>query len=469
MFFSIRNKLTVIYTLLILIPLVLVNYMAVQNMSRSVFNEVQVNTLKTANIIGNLSRDHINDLVYLKRITKQYGSSIEGRILIVNDQRSVLVDSYNLLDWETINNKEVREALDGQESLGYYERQEDILQVAVPIFRTIEGERQVVGIVLISTAVTDLYQQVRDFRRQLNLVSFTAALVGGLAAFIASSRMAAPIAALSKAAKRIGQGQLGETVQIKSKDELGRLADNFNQMSQELYRIDQGRTQFIGDVSHELKTPLASMKALIDSLLYGEDDLAIYREYLQDMDSEIDRLTSLIQSLLTMTKLEEQGIKVKEIDINLLLADTVKILRPLIQQTAVAVTIDLPQSVYVQCDPNRIQEVFINLMDNAIKYRDISKAHQIVRISHKINRDGLHLMIADNGVGISREDREAIFEKFYRSDVSRSRDTGGAGIGLSLVKRILDVHHWKISVESESGEGTIFSIHIPKGSFSLPS
>lgn len=469
MVFSIRNKLSIIYTLLILIPLILVSFMAVENNRLSVFNEVQVNTLKTANIIANLSRDHIGNLVGLKRIVKQYGASIEGRILIINDEKRVWADSYNLLDWETINNVEVRRALGGQESLGYYEREDRILQVAVPIFRTLGEERRVEGIVLISTDVGDLYQQVRDFGRQLSLVSISAAALGVVAAFLISSKMAAPIAALSQAAKKIGQGELGKTVEINSKDELGRLAENFNQMSRELYRIDQGRTQFIGDVSHELKTPLASIKALIDSLLYGEDDLAVYKEYLQDMDTEIDRLTGLIKSLLALTKLEEQGIKPKKVALNRLVSDTVKILRPLIQQSSVKIILEPMNSIEIICDPDRMKEVLINLIDNAIKYSDTAKEDQIVRIYTKTNRDHCQLIIEDNGVGISPGDKESVFEKFYRTDSSRSRDTGGAGIGLSLVKRIIDAHHWKITVQSELKIGTRFIISIPKDSLRLPS
>lgn len=466
LFFSIRNKLTLIYTFLIIIPLVLVNYMSVQNMSTSVFHEVEVNTLKTANIIANLSREHFNDLVELKRIVKRYVPPLEGRILIIDGEKKVLADSFNLLEEANINNQEVRGALIGQEKLGYYENKENILQVAVPIYRIYEGNRSVVGVVLISTSVTNLFEQVKDFRVQLTMISVIAGVIGLFVVIIASSKMAQPISSLSRAAIKISQGELGGTVSIQSKDEIGRLAENFNQMSRELHRIDKGRMQFIGDVSHELKTPLASMKALIDSLLYGENDIEVFKEYLQDMDTEIDRLTGLIKSLLTLTKLEEQGIKLKKVDLEGLVTESIKILRPLIQQSEIGVAADLPEATYIVCDPDRIKEVFINLIDNAIKYLDPKKKQHFVKVYHQINKNNLVLIFEDNGLGMYQKDLESIFEKFYRTDLSRSRDTGGAGIGLSIVKRIVDAHHWEITVESQLDKGTVFKISIPKDSFS---
>ncbi|SCY87044.1 sensor histidine kinase [Alkaliphilus peptidifermentans] len=467
MTFTIRKKLVLMYILLILIPLILINYISVSNMENSVFHEVEVNILKSANIISNLSRDNFNDLVALKRIVKQYVPPFGGRLLIIDHNKNVMVDSFNLLEGRNINNEEIRSALQNKEKYNYYSLDERLIQVGVPINITLEGEKITVGVVLISAAIEEQFKQVEDFRKQLLWLSIVAASIGMIAAIIASNHIAKPIITLSHAAKRIGKGNLGETVDISTKDEIGRLVENFNYMSKELYRIDRGRTQFIGDVSHELKTPLASMKALIDSLLYGEDSLTIYKEYLRDMDTEIDRLTDLIKALLTLSKLDEQGLSLEFTNIKPLIEEVLKILKPLIDQANINIDINMIDKYKVLCDKERIREIFINLVDNAIKYRDINKESNNIRIIGKDNKDSYQISIEDNGIGMVAKDLEAIFEKFYRTDLSRSRDTGGAGIGLSIVDRIIKLHQWQIDVNSRENCGTTFIITIPKSSLEL--
>lgn len=464
MFSSIKQKLTFIYIILIIIPLVIINYWSVENMKESVFRDVEVNTLKAANIISGLSQNNLEDVVTLKRIVKQYVLPIEGRLLILDSQKRALVDSFNHLENQVVNNIEIRDALEGQEKIGYYYTGKYILQVAVPITASLEGQQKVQGVVFISTAVDSLFERVREFRQKLIYISFTAALIGVFVAILASGRIAKPILILSRAAKRIGQGNLGEVVHISSRDEIGKLAENFNHMSKELYRIDKGRTQFIGDVSHELKTPLASMKALIDSLIYGDDDIEVYREYLKDMDTEIDRLSGLVKSLLNLAKIQEQDAHPVPVSLQEIVEDAVKILKPLAEKSEVKISTDFRHSALVFCDPDRIREVMINLIDNAIKYRDPLKTVKRIWITGKKEKSGYLLTVRDNGIGIAKDDLDSIFEKFYRTDLSRSRDTGGAGIGLSIVNRIIQLHQWLIRVDSRIGEGTTFTIIIPKNS-----
>lgn len=462
MFSSIRQKLTAIYITLIILPLILINYLSVENMRESILREIEVNALKTANIISNVSRDNLRRPLELRENIKRYTPTTEGRILVLNENRQVMVDSFHLLEGRVIENAEIRQAFNLQEKFGYYQTDKHVLQVAVPIIQATETNREVLGAVLISISVDDAFAAIEDFRQQLAMISIAAAIIGVFAAIFAGQRMAEPMISLSFTAKRIGEGHLGEVVHIRSKDEIGKLAENFNHMSKELYRIDKGRTQFIGDVSHELKTPLASMKALIDSLLYGEDDIEVYREYLRDMDGEIDRLSDLVKSLLSLTKIEEKGIKTDVFSLEGIIEDTVKILNPLAEKHQVKVAVDLENPPMVVCDGDRIKEVFINLIDNALKYRDTEKDMCEVMITGANKRNHYEVSVKDNGIGIREEEIQSIFEKFYRTDTSRSRDTGGAGIGLSIVSRILQLHKWEIAASSKVKEGTTVTICIPK-------
>lgn len=467
MIFSIRSKLTIIFIMLILVPLAVINYLSISNMQESIFSEVEVNTLKSANVIAGISRDGFDDIPNLKSTIRQYSTQIEGRLLVINQAKEVLIDSFNLLEGGVIDNKEIRNGLNLQERIGYYSLDERILQVGVPIINANNGERRAIGVVILSLSVEDLFREVEGFRQRLLFISITALVIGILVAFIVSSHIARPIIALSDTAKRIGRGNLGETLDIKSKDEIGRLVENFNHMSKELYRVDKGRMQFIGDVSHELKTPLAAMKALIDSLLYGEEDIDVFKEYLRDMDMEIDRLTELIKALLSLTKLEETGINPQLTPIKEEVDDAIKILKPLWQQKGIQVRNEMSGDVKVLCDKERIKEVFINLIGNAIKYCDIHKDVKEIKIKGKIEKDAFTLLIEDNGIGIGEKDLEHIFEKFYRTDFSRSRDTGGAGIGLSIVEGIIKLHNWRIEIVSQRKVGTTFIITIPKNSFEI--
>ena len=331
----------------------------------------------------------------------------------------------------------------------------------MPISAMVENQRRATGAVLVSVNIDDAVKHVMDFRIKLISISIGAAVIGIIVAAMVSNKISEPVIKLSEAAKQIGQGKFGYTVDAKGKDEIGKLAGNFNLMSSELYKIDRGRSQFIGDVSHELKTPLASIKALIDSLLYGEDDIETYREYLTDIDSEIDRLTNLIQKLLNLTKIREQRLRLVEVPLKELIEDSIKVIKPLAQPLNVQIKTHIQDNPTTLCDPERIMEVLINLIDNSLKYIDSSKTGKYINITGKNAIDHYLLSVEDNGIGIEEKDLESIFEKFYRSDLSRSRDTGGAGIGLSIVYNILEAHNWQVEVKSKLGKGTIFEIKIP--------
>lgn len=464
MFSSIRQKLIFIYIVLITIPLIIINYLSIGSMSDSILSEIEVNTLKNANIISNISSNNNDNPLIIKQRIKEYANAEMGRILVLDSAGRVRVDSAGLLDNMVLDNYEISQAFNMQETIGYYRTDKYILQVAVPIIKKVGHERKAEGVVFISKNVDEAFDTIQSFRNQLTILSAFAAILAVVVTIIVSGHITKPITLLSKTARKIGKGQFGEEVRIKSKDEIGRLAQDFNSMSKELYEIDKGRTQFIGDVSHELKSPLASIKALIESLLYGEDNIEVYKEYLRDIDSEIDRLSDLVKSLLSLTKIEEKGIKKTDTPLEEIVQDAMKILKPLSDKYDVTVSLDMDGQPRVMCDREYIRMALINLIDNALKYRDVNKTDKKVELIGMNRRSGYELKIVDNGIGIKEEEIDSIFKKFYRSDLSRSRDTGGAGIGLSIVSRIMEVHGWKIIVDSKVGEGTTISIFIPQKS-----
>ena len=225
MFSSIRQKIILIYIFLILIPLIIINYTAIENIKQSTFKDIEVDSLKTANIVSDLSRNSMDNLVTLKRIVRQYSSTSGERVVILDKDARILADSFHTLENKTVYNNEIREALNLEEGIGYYNKEDNnILQVAVPISVIIEEQRSSIGAVLVSINIDSAFNDIKDFRMRLAGVSIGAAVIGIIVAAAVGNKMANPIVKLSEAARQIEQGKFGYTVNIKGKDEIGRLA-----------------------------------------------------------------------------------------------------------------------------------------------------------------------------------------------------------------------------------------------------
>ena len=248
---------------------------------------------------------------------------------------------------------------------------------------------------------------------------------------------------------------------IKRNDEIGQLADTINTMSADLHRIEINRRRFIGDVSHELKTPLASIKALVEALLMGQTTVERQKEFLEDVVSEVDRLSMLISRLLTFTRLEEETLNREYLPVSDIVRDTVRIMSPLAESHGVRLINKVRMDIKVFCDKNLVREMLVNLIDNSIKYRDKAKIVNKIDITDYRAPDTYRMEISDNGIGIAAQDLSRIFEGFYRSEPSRSREIDGYGMGLSIVKRIADLHGWNVTARSEPGMGTTIVLSIP--------
>ncbi|OEF96607.1 sensor histidine kinase [Desulfuribacillus alkaliarsenatis] len=465
---SIKLKLLITYIILLGLPLWFIYYLSVEQTEQAIFQEVEMNVLKASNVLANISIEQETDVLNIRQLATQYSNSVDARFLILNHNREVIVDSAFLLEGNIINNNEIRSALERREGIGYYSQvDKQILQIAVPVIQEVSGARQVNGVVFASKDVTPLFTQLAEYKGSLFRIVMAASVIGFLIAIVGSITLARPIEKLSKSAQALGKGKLGVTVDIRRNDEIGQLANNFNKMSKELERIDKGRTQFIGDVSHELKTPLASIKSLIDAISHGERDMSLVDEYLRDIDGQIDRMNHLIKEILTLTKLEERGLQKSTVSLEESLDEAIQIVKPIAEQQNITIIKELETDFQIDCDPLRIIDVWVNVIDNAIKYSDTQKLDRWIRIYAENTQKGLRINISDNGIGIKPEHLEQIFEKFYRVETSRSRELGGAGIGLSIVKRIIELHNWDIDVKSQYGKGTTFIITIRDSYFFL--
>lgn len=326
--------------------------------------------------------------------------------------------------------------------------------------RAIERDGETVGAVLFSSHFRDVMGQIDRIRAQMTLVLVIVLVAMLLASLILARSITKPIVELTQIIRRMGRGEFDLRVAVHGKDEFAELGRTFNDMSERLENTERFRSEFISNASHEIKTPLATMKILIESLLYQDRfDEGIAREFLGDVNQEIDRLSIVISDLLHLVQVDKhQGeLRPERCDLKEICADVLHRLQPIANKRGVTLEGKL-ESVPLFADPIKFNQVIFNLADNAIKYSD-EGGHVYVRC----RRDGSEAIaiIQDNGIGIPEADQQHIFDRFYRVDKARSRQTGGTGLGLSIVDGIVKLHNGQIDLQSVEGEGTTFTVRVP--------
>ncbi len=455
MFNKLSFKLTLIYVIIIIITIISLDYLLVSNYEIKQFEKNELEYLTYSNVFVRIVRDAIPNRSAVNELTKEYGQNIEGRVLVLNDRGFVIADKYDSYVGREITNKEIRNSIKNKsEAKGYYKLDDEyVLMIAIPIFQV----NKIVGVVLISTSVSHIKEDVESLRNEVIVISLIAIALAVILSLITGSQIVKPVRKLIKASENIQRGKLNTRVDIYRNDELGKLALTFNKMSEELHKLDANRRMFISNVSHELKTPLASIKALIESLINGSNNIDTYKEYLTDVNEEIDRLTSLVASLLVTTRLEEIRIKKQPVRLYYELENIKKMFAPLLEEKNMSIINMCNKDTIIPGDIDRFKEVLINLIDNGIKY---GKENGYIKVSCKNKIGKIIIKIADNGCGISKKDLPYIFDNFYKVDKSRNNQKRSSGIGLYIVKKIVNLHGWDIKVDSQIGEGTEFTIEI---------
>ncbi len=296
--------------------------------------------------------------------------------------------------------------------------------------------------------------------RFLLLAGGLALLFGIILSYFTSRRLVAPLKRLMQAAERIGQGHLDERVSLLSKDEVGQLANAFNAMADNLNRQENLRKQLTADIAHELRTPLTSIKSYIEAFLDGV--LPADQENLSSIHEEIDRLVDLSSDLKDLNVAEMGALKLslEAVNLNHLLEKIIHSLHPLSQEKELTLNLNAPEEpITTSGDERLLTRLFYNLVHNAYQYTENGG---LVAVTLTQTSTVTEVRILNTGIGISEEDLPFIFERFYRTDKSRTRETGGTGIGLALVHQITALHQGTISVQSKFEQETEFIVKLPK-------
>ena len=296
--------------------------------------------------------------------------------------------------------------------------------------------------------------------RSLLFAGGLALLFGIILSYFTSRQLVAPLRRLTQAAERIGHGHLDERVSLRSKDEVGQLGHAFNAMADNLNRQETLRKQFTADIAHELRTPLTSIKSYIEA--FQDNVLPANQENLSSIHEEIDRLVDLSSDLkdLNVAEVGALTLTLEPVDLKHLLEKVIHSLYPLIQEKKLSLNWNPPQDpVTMSGDGRLLTRLFYNLVHNAYRYSDVGGQITIALTS---TSDSAKIRIKNTGNGIPKDDLPFIFERFYRTDKSRTRETGGTGIGLALVQKITTLHQGTITVQSSIGQSTEFIVQLPK-------
>ena len=400
------------------------------------------------------------DLESIVPLLQNAAADTDGRILLMDLDGKVQLDTLSLLEGTRTNVPEAIAVLTGAEprAYGIHPLGEDYAALCAAAMT--DGD-QVIGAVLLISPVTELREAILGVERQLMTVFIGVAAAALLAAFIFAVTLTSPIAALTSTIRRMGKGDLSARVKVHTSGELKQLADSYNAMAEKIEHFDRSRSQFVQNASHELKTPLATMKILLENLIYQPDmPQELRAEFMQDMNHEIDRLSGIITDLLTLTQMDSKdtAIRRETLDFTALCEESIHALRPAAEKAKLHFHCDIAAGVTLSGDASKLSQAVYNLIDNAIKYTPEGGA---VTVSLSADAREAQLRVRDTGIGIPQEDVQHIFDRFYRVDKARSRATGGTGLGLSIVRQMVQLHGGDITVASNPGEGSVFTVTLP--------
>ena len=391
----------------------------------------------------------------------------EGRVMIINKNFKVEKDTYGISEGKTIISEEVIKCFQG-ENISHYDPEHGYIEMTTPIMDTTanttdeNGKKNPDAIrgVMLTSISNDSIVNAREVLNRKAYIMEVIMIVAILALAILLSRvLTMPFNRVTQAINAVREGFSDETISVPDYVETVHIVDAFNQLLKRMKALDDSRQEFVANVSHELKTPMTSIKVLADSLLAQDDAPAeLYREFMEDITSEIDRENQIITDLLALVKMDKkvQDLNIVSLNINDLTELILKRLRPIARKKDVEVVFESVRPVVAEVDEVKMTLIMTNLVENAIKY---NKDHGWVKVVLDADHQYFTFEVSDSGIGIPEEEIARVYQPFYRA--SNTREFAGHGIGLSLSMRILRSYGAEITITSEVGKGTTVEIEFP--------
>lgn len=461
-FKSLRFRILIILVILGIVPSVIVTRMMIGNYEKqavavragAVSNQCSIlcNQIIKENYLNDPSSEAVNGK--LEMLSNVYG----GRILIVDRDFKIVKDTYHVDEGKTlVSPKIIRSFKKGQPT--DYQRKGQVIEFAVPV-RSADVP-QIQGAMLVTISCSEITATMMELNYQGLLLIAVIVVLSVFLGYILATVLVKPLARVTKSIEDLTDGYQNDEISVPDYTETELITDAFNKMLARMKVLDESRSEFVSNVSHELKTPMTSMKVLADSLV-GQQGVPeeLYQEFLQDITAEIDRENRIITDLLSLVKMDKKtaDLSIQHMDINQLLEDILKRLRPIADKRSIDLILDSFRPVEADVDEIKFTSAISNLVENAIKY---NVDDGWVRVSIDADHKYFYVTVADSGMGIPEDSLERIFERFYRVDKSHSREIGGTGLGLAITRSTIAMHHGVIKVFSREGEGTTFSVRIP--------
>ena len=463
-FRSLRFRITVILILIGIIPAIIASFMIVRSYkARAVAFRIS-NVKNQCDVISSsiLREDYLtgsgpSDVIdsQLTMVSNIYN----GRLLILDSSFRVVKDTYDLDTGRTSVTKEVIRCFESGTGSTQYDDKNAYIEFTTPI---IDPETsRTIGVLVASVSTNEIQQTARYLENQGIFVTVIISLLVLIGGFFMANLLVRPFTEVTRAIEDVTDGYEDEAISVPDYIETEQITDAFNQMLSRVRALDNSRQEFVSNVSHELKTPLTSMKVLADSL-NGQEDVPVelYREFMSDITQEIDRENSIITDLLSMVRMDKKAaaMNFERLEVGAILEQVMKRLRPIADRKEIELIMDPYTPVEADVDVTKLSLAFSNLVENGIKY---NVDGGFVRVSLKNDNKYFYVNVADCGLGIPEDQIERIFERFYRCDRSHSTEIEGTGLGLAITKSAVMLHRGVIKVTSKVGEGTTFMVRIP--------
>lgn len=387
---------------------------------------------------------------------------LESTIWIINPSGLLILDSSSPVDLEntiTVENFDPTVTAGSYYTIGNFWGvfQEDMLSVFAPI----TSNFKVKGYVVIHTSMNDLKQSSESMLNISYIMLVILFLLSLIILIFFTEMVYLPLKKIIYATEQYASGNMHYEFQVDSEDEIGYLAASLSYMASEVAKGEDNQKKFVANVSHDFRSPLTSIKGYLDAMLDGTIPPELHEKYLNIVLNETERLTKLTNSLLMLNNLNTKGMLLEktDFDLNQVIRNTAVAFEGTCKQKKIGIELVLSgDSMIVNADMGKIQQVLYNLLDNAIKF---SHNDSVIKIETSEKKNKVLISVKDHGIGIPKDSLKLIWDRFYKTDLSRGKDKKGTGLGLSITKEIISSHGENINVVSTEGVGTEFMFTLP--------
>jgi len=462
---SIRWKLALSFLVVSIVPLVFFYFTVLMTIEDIYIDDRQRRLLSSAqreathlfsdNYLGNLKEGPL--MTRLNIDIARRGQQGSYRIMVFDQRFTVVHDTNMVRTGNTLIIPEVILAVTESDEVGLNRR--DMVVYAAAGIMNEYGER--IGAVLLTEDASDIFASLEVIGDRILIFTLLAGVSVVVLVFFVSQLLINPLRGILRVVQRMAEGHLSQRIPVNGGDEYSQMALAFNNMSEKLEQAEKARGEFVSNVSHELKTPLSSIKVLSESILLQQEvPIDMYREFLQDITSEVDRMTVIVNDLLELVKLDrrEHGFHASTVELNNLVEDILRRLSPLAEQKRIILLYEDVRQVTMDADEVKLSLAISNIVENGIKY---TPSGGTVKVIVDADHQNAYISIKDTGIGIPEEEQSLVFNRFYRVDKTRDRGTGGTGLGLAISHAAVLLHNGSLNLSSKPDEGSLFTMRLP--------